>query len=56
MSVRFRDYDHFAREVLRTRYGPMTSAAEDIADEMYQQDFTDDFDTLFDDADDEEQE
>ena len=54
MSVRFRDYEHFAREVLRTRYGPMTSAAEDIADEMYQQDFGDDLD-LFDEVDDDEE-
>ena len=45
----YRDYEHFQREVLSHRSGPMVSAAEDIADEMYRQDFSEEFSSMWDD-------
>lgn len=48
MNTRYRDLAHFSQEVLRGQCGPMSSAAEDIADEMYQQDFSDEFDSMWD--------
>jgi hypothetical protein len=47
----YRDYEHFRREVLGNKAGPLVSATEDIADEMYRQDFGDDFKSLWDDID-----
>ena len=48
MASRFSDLDHFRREVLRGRSGPMSSPAEEIADEIYQQDHVEEFDSLWD--------
>lgn len=46
--VLYKDLQQFHNEVLRQRSGPLTSAAEDIADEMYHQDFDDEFDSMWD--------
>lgn len=48
MAARFRDLDQFNREVLRGRSGPMASPAEEIADEIYQQDYIEELDSLWD--------
>jgi hypothetical protein len=54
---RDRSYGSFAEfrdEVLRHRNGPLTSAVDEIADEIYHSDVQDDFDKLWDSAGDDE--
>ena len=48
MASRFRDLNHFRTEILRGRSGPMASPCEDIADELYHQEFTEEFDSMWD--------
>ncbi len=54
MKSRFTDYEHFHREVLRGKSGPLASAAEEIADDIYHQEVVEEFDSLWDSYDDEE--
>lgn len=54
MKGRYHDFEHFRREVLRDKSGPLASATEEIADDMYHQDVSEEFDSLWDSYDDEE--
>ena len=49
-GLRYRNYDEFRNEMLKTRSGPLISPIEDMADEIYHQDFRDEFDSLWDNA------
>jgi hypothetical protein len=51
----FNSFDHFRNEILFERSGPLSSAVEDMADEMYNADVTEELDGMWDatDADDE---
>jgi hypothetical protein len=51
MSNRYRDYQQFYREVLRGKAGPLASAAEEAADELYHQDLDGEFNAMWDDVD-----
>ena len=48
MTSRFRNFDQFCDEVLKHRSGPLASAVEDMADEMYRQEIVEEFDTMWD--------
>lgn len=50
-SSSFNNYQQFEREVLRGKSGPLSSAVEDIADEMFQLDVDREFDSMWDTAD-----
>ncbi|MBC7794904.1 MAG: hypothetical protein H7Z43_14460 [Clostridia bacterium] len=50
VSNGFSSYQQFQNEILRTKAGPLISAVEDIADEMFQLDFNDEFDSMWDKA------
>lgn len=50
-SSSFSSYQQFQNEVLRTKAGPLVSAVEDIADEMFQLDFEAEFTAMWDSAD-----
>ena len=45
---KYSNIDQFRNEVLGTRSGPLVSPVEDMADEMYHQEFQEEFDSLWD--------
>jgi len=49
MALRFRTYDQFEKEILKNRSGPMVSAVEDMADEMYHLEIQEEPESLWDD-------
>ncbi len=51
----FSSYQQFQNEILRTKAGPLISAVEDIADEMFQLDFNEEFDSMWDKAGDDDE-
>lgn len=51
----FTSYQQFHNEVLRTKAGPLVSAVEDMADEMFQLDFEAEFSAMWDSADDDDE-
>lgn len=51
----FSSYQQFQNEILRTKAGPLISAVEDIADEMFQLDFNGEFDAMWDQAGDDDE-
>ncbi|HSI06231.1 MAG: hypothetical protein ACAI38_11590 [Myxococcota bacterium] len=50
-SSSFTTYQQFHNEMLRTKAGPLVSAVEDMADEMFQLDFEAEFESMWDSAD-----
>ncbi len=50
-SSSFKSYQQFHNEMLRTKAGPLVSAVEDMADEMFQLDFEAEFESMWDSAD-----
>ena len=54
MAGTYRSMEQFRRDLARGSYGPMTSAAEEIADELYHQDFSAEFDSMWDSVDDDD--
>jgi hypothetical protein len=46
----FNSFDHFKSEVLFERSGPLSSAVEEVADEMYAHDIAEEIDTMWDSA------
>lgn len=50
-SSSYSSYKQFQTEMLRTKAGPLVSAVEDIADEMFQLDFEAEFQSMWDSAD-----
>jgi hypothetical protein len=50
-SSSFTTYQQFHNEMLRTKAGPLVSAVEDMADEMFQLDFEGEFESMWDSAD-----
>jgi hypothetical protein len=50
-SSSFPTYQQFHNEILRTKAGPLVSAVEDMADEMFQLDFEAEFESMWDSAD-----
>ena len=51
----FSSYQQFQNEMLRTKAGPLISAVEDIADEMFQLDFEAEFSSMWDTAGDDDE-
>jgi hypothetical protein len=49
----FRNFQHFEKEFLRQRSGPLASAVDEIAEDMYHSQVTEEFDAMWDKADDE---
>lgn len=50
-SLSFTSYQQFQNEMLKTKAGPLVSAVEDMADEMFQLDFEAEFESMWDKAD-----
>lgn len=50
----FGSYSQFQNEVLRQKAGPLTSSVEDIADDIYSSQVSEEFDSLWDSPDDDE--
>jgi hypothetical protein len=44
----YRSYQHFHQEMLRSSVGPLSSAVEDIADEMFHSDMQEEFGAMWD--------
>ena len=53
-NQRYKNFDQFRNELLSGRSGPMASAVEDMADEMYHQEIQEEFDSLWDTYDEED--
>ena len=53
-SSSFNSYQQVPNEMLRTKAGPLVSAVEDMADEMFQLDFEAEFESMWDSTDDDE--
>lgn len=51
----FRSFQQFESDVLRGRAGPLVNAVEDMADEMYHIDFDEEFASMWDTADGEDE-
>ncbi|MFC1611470.1 hypothetical protein ACFL6C_10960 [Myxococcota bacterium] len=51
----FGSYQQFKREVLNHQAGPLTSSVEDIADDMYESQASEELDSLWDSVDDEDE-
>ncbi len=54
-SSSFSSYQQFHNEILRTKAGPLVSAVEDMADEMFQLDFEAEFNAMWDSTDDDDE-
>jgi hypothetical protein len=48
----FRNFQHFEKEFLRQRSGPLSSAVDEIAEDIYRAEVSEELDSLWDKADD----